>query len=95
MVAKRKDRVASTACSASGQQAERSESTAVDVVVVPSRGVEDIASLSDSDPIDQEQLDALRRRVADDEEYTNFLWRKRELEQEREELASSALRIQL
>jgi hypothetical protein len=99
MVVKGKGRAGSKPSSATAPQAESSESATVNPTPAPIRSTERVEELSDDELGDEEQvssehLQALRKRVAEQEEYTRLLRRIKELEHEQSILALQAPRSQ-
>jgi gamma-glutamyl:cysteine ligase YbdK (ATP-grasp superfamily) len=85
MVAKGKGRAGSKPLSAAALQAESRESTTTD----PTPAL--VGELEGQ--VSSEQLQALRKQVAEQEEYVRLLQRIKELEQEQSDLVSHTLRM--
>jgi hypothetical protein len=100
MVAKGKGRAGSkpssaAASSAAAPQADSRESTTADPTPALVKSTEQVEELSDDEQVSSEQLQALRRQVAEQEEYVRLLQRIKELEQEQSDLVSHTLRTRL
>jgi hypothetical protein len=94
MVAKGKGRAGSKPSGAAASQAESRASTAAEAAQAPIKSIEEMREPSDEEQASSEQLQALRKRVAEQEEYTILLRRIKELEQEQSNLALQAPRSQ-
>jgi predicted nuclease with TOPRIM domain len=94
MVAKGKGRAGSKPSGAAASQAESTASTAAEAAQALLESIKEIRESSDEEQVSNEQLQALRKRVAEQEEYTILLRRIKELEQEQSNLALQALRNQ-
>ena len=73
MVAKGKGRVGSKPSSAVVAQVGSREGTTPNTAPALIRSIEEIGELSDEDQVSSEQLQALHKRVAKQEEYTTLL----------------------
>jgi len=94
MAAKGKGRAGSKLSGAAASQAESRASTVAEAAQAPIESIEEMREPSDEEQVSSEQLQALRNRVAEQEEYTTLLRRIKELEQEQSNLALRAPRSQ-
>ncbi len=92
MVAKGKERAGLKLTSAAVAQEESRESTIAAQAPAQASSVEEVSEPSDEEPVGAGDIKALRKRVAEQEEYTRLLRRIKELEQEQNDLIPHTLR---
>jgi hypothetical protein len=73
MAAKGKGRAGSKPSGAAASQAESRASTVAEATQAPIESIEETREPSDEEQVSSEQLQALRKRVAEQEEYTTLL----------------------